>query len=140
MKEISAGGVVLCKGKVLMLKKFNDTWVLPKGRIEQGERLSETALREVLEESNVKAQIVEYIDSIKYQYFNPAKRRKINKEVHWFLMESNNFNCSPLRDEGFYKARYEDVPKAMAMLCHKNERDILERALKMKEQSEAIKS
>lgn len=37
MKETSSGGVVVRNGKVLILKKFRGDWVLPKGRLEEGE-------------------------------------------------------------------------------------------------------
>ena len=48
-EEISAGGVVLFGNAILLLRKFNGDWVLPKGRIEAGEQKKEAALREVLE-------------------------------------------------------------------------------------------
>ena len=38
---------------ILLLRKFNGDWVLPKGRIEAGEQKKEAALREVLEETGV---------------------------------------------------------------------------------------
>ena len=52
-EEISAGGVVLFGNAILLLRKFNGDWVLPKGRIEAGEQKKEAALREVLEETNL---------------------------------------------------------------------------------------
>ena len=37
MVEISAGGVVVFGNAILLLKKYNGDWVLPKGRIERKE-------------------------------------------------------------------------------------------------------
>jgi len=54
IEEISAGGIVFFKNSILMLKKFNGDWVLPKGRVEENESLKETALREVYEETRAK--------------------------------------------------------------------------------------
>ena len=51
-EEISAGGVVLFGNAILMLRKFNGDWVLPKGKVEEGENNEEAALREVSEEKN----------------------------------------------------------------------------------------
>ena len=36
-EEISAGGVVLFGNAILLLRKFNGDWVLPKGKVEEGE-------------------------------------------------------------------------------------------------------
>ena len=48
-EEVSAGGVVLFGNAILLLRKFNGDWVLPKGKVEEGENRQEAALREVLE-------------------------------------------------------------------------------------------
>ena len=37
MLEVSAGGVVIHNGEFLLLKKFSNEWVLPKGRLENNE-------------------------------------------------------------------------------------------------------
>ena len=59
---VSCGGVVIFKGKILLLykkyKKRYDGWVLPKGTVEAGEEFEETAFREVREESGVFGRIV----------------------------------------------------------------------------------
>ena len=58
-EEQSAGGVVLLGNAILLLRKYNGDWVLPKGKIEPGESHEEAALREVKEETglNVKESI-----------------------------------------------------------------------------------
>ena len=48
-EEISAGGVVLFGNAILMLRKLNGDWALPKGKVEEGENNEEAALREVSE-------------------------------------------------------------------------------------------
>ena len=64
-KAVSCGGVVIFRGKILLLyKNFRNRyegWVLPKGTIERGETYQETALREVKEETGVNARINEYV-------------------------------------------------------------------------------
>ena len=65
IEAISCGGVVIFRGKVLLLYKNymnkSDGWVLPKGTVEEGAEYTETALREVLEESGAKASSMKYI-------------------------------------------------------------------------------
>ena len=34
-EEVSAGGVVLFGNAILLLRKFNGDWVLPKGKVEE---------------------------------------------------------------------------------------------------------
>ena len=48
-EEISAGGVVLFGNAVLLLRKFNGDWVLPKGKVEEEETKQDAAVREVSE-------------------------------------------------------------------------------------------
>ena len=62
IEATSCGGVVIFRGKILLLYKNvrnkYEGWVLPKGTVEEGEEHSETALREVMEETGVKASII----------------------------------------------------------------------------------
>ena len=55
IEAISCGGVVIFRGKILLLykniKNKYEGWVLPKGTVEPGEEPQDTAVREVLEES-----------------------------------------------------------------------------------------
>lgn len=129
MKEVSAGGVVFNAEKILLLKKFNGGWVLPKGHVKKGEVISETAIREVKEETGVTAEIGEYIDSITYEYYNFKAMKRLKKTVHWFVMYSDDMHLIPLNEEGFNEARYIDYEKAINLILHKNERLIIKKAL-----------
>ena len=68
----SCGGVVIFRGKILLLyknyKNRYEGWVLPKGTVEKGEEYNETALREVHEETGVKATIVKYVGKSSYTF------------------------------------------------------------------------
>ena len=65
IEATSCGGVVIFRGKILLLyKNYKNKyrrWVLPKGTVEAGEEYKDTAMREVYEETGVKATLMKYI-------------------------------------------------------------------------------
>ena len=131
MKEaVSCGGVVIYRGKVLLLfKNFHnryDGWVLPKGTVEEGESYEETAVREVKEESGADGRIIEYIGTSEYK-FNTVNDI-VSKQVHWYLMMGRNFYSKPQREEYFTDSGYYKFHEAYYLLKYSNERSILEKA------------
>ncbi len=127
-KEISAGGVVVYRNRILLLRRFNNDWVLPKGRKERGEELVDTALREVLEETGVKGEIKEYIGKINYKYRTMYDDLYVDKTVHWFLMKAINTNTAPQRTEGFKEAVFIQKDRTERLLKYKSERIIIKKA------------
>ena len=88
IEATSCGGVVIFRGKILVLyknyKNKYEGWVLPKGTVEAGEEYKETALREVKEETGVSASIIKYIGKSQYSFNTPQD--VVEKDVHWYLM------------------------------------------------------
>ncbi|MCK8061040.1 MULTISPECIES: NUDIX hydrolase [unclassified Fusibacter] len=129
-EENSAGGVVFFGNTVLLLMKMNGDWVLPKGRIEENELKSETALREVLEETGVKAEILEYVGDIHYTYKNYwTDNHLVDKTVSWYLMTTQSMRCVPQREEGFKAARFIHMNKAAKIIKYDDERNIIEKSI-----------
>lgn len=131
MEEVSAGGVVTFGNTILLLKKFNGDWVLPKGRVEKDETLKETALREVLEESGVKAEAVKYIGMVHYKYKNLKENEMVYKTVHWYLMKTNSMDCTPQKKEGFVDAVFVHIDKAKDLVRYQDEKNMIIKGLKM---------
>jgi ADP-ribose pyrophosphatase YjhB (NUDIX family) len=52
-RHLSAGGLVLSEGSILLVRNRKGHWGLPKGHWENGELLVETAAREVREETGL---------------------------------------------------------------------------------------
>ena len=111
VEATSCGGIVIFHGKILLLYKNYrnryEGWVLPKGTVEPGETHEMTALREVHEETGVRAKIVEYIGKSEYT-FN-AQAEVIEKSVHWYLMSAGSYYSKPQREEYFYGFRLLQV-------------------------------
>lgn len=128
--EKSAGGIVFYKESILILKKFNGDYVLPKGRVEDNEEKAETAKREVLEEAGVAAEIIKYLGEIHYTYTdNIDDMESVHKTVYWYLMNGNGSNLVPQREEGFVEAKYVPMNKAVSILRYDDEREILKVAI-----------
>ena len=130
IEAISCGGVVIFRGKILLLYKNymnkSDGWVLPKGTVEDGEEYTETALREVLEESGVEATIMKYIGSSSYRFTIPDD--VVEKEVHWYLMIADSYYSKPQREEYFVDSGFYKYHEAYHLLKFSNEKQILEKA------------
>ena len=130
INAISCGGVVIFRGKILLLYKNYrnkyEGWVLPKGTVEEGESFEETALREVLEESGAKASIVKYIGKSEYSFSVPE--HVVEKEVHWYLMVADSYYSKPQREEYFVDSGFYKYHEAYHLLRFANEKQILEKA------------
>lgn len=134
MIEVSSGGVVIFGNTILLLKKYNGDWVLPKGRLERGENIKSAALREVLEETGVKGEIIDYIGEVNYNYKNLKEDEIVSKTVHWYLMRSNSMDCTPQRKEGFIDAMYVHVDKAKNLVRYADERKIILKGIELMNQ------
>ena len=129
-KEISAGGVVVFGNTILLLKKFNGDWVLPKGKVEENENLQEAALREVFEEGSVKGEIIKYLGEINYNYRNNREINEIiDKTVHWFLMVTRSMSCTPQKNEGFISAKFVHIDRAAELAKYDDEKKIILKAI-----------
>lgn len=101
-KEISAGGVVYRKvGSELQIQLIQDRYgriTLPKGKMEPGETVEQTALREIREETGISGRIIEPLEIIRYQFTHP-EAGLIHKEVHYFLVEAIGGTLQPQIEE-----------------------------------------
>ncbi len=128
-KEVSAGGIVLVGNAILMLKKYNGDWVLPKGRTKAGETLEHTAIREVNEETGVRGTILFYLGNIQYLlHSGRVRKEKTRKTVHWYLMQAKDMKCVPLKQEGFVEAKYIPLERALEIARYDDERKIIRKA------------
>jgi len=102
-KEISAGGVVYRKPdgrlEIQMIEDRFGRQTLAKGKMEPGETVEQTALREILEETGVGGRIVAPLRTISYQYEH-AELGTVLKEVHYYLVEA---------EEGPLRAQLEEI-------------------------------
>ena len=118
-----AGGVVFRKrwlgaSRYLLVEAKDDPtqWVLPKGHIEEGEQLRETAVREVYEETGVWARVVHDLRDMSYS---------VNGTVvtaHFFLMQAVGRG---LRSEKDRRHVWLTFDRAIAQASHNETRELL---------------
>lgn len=99
LKLQAAGGFVFNKkDEILMIHRFQH-WDFPKGKVEKGESISDAAIREVMEETGLKAATILKKLPCAYHIYRYSETW-ILKETHWFLMESENqSNLKPQLEE-----------------------------------------
>ncbi|MNJ45618.1 NUDIX hydrolase [Paenibacillus fonticola] len=135
-KQISAGGVVYRKkAGQLQIQLITDRYgkiSFAKGKREGGETIEQTALREIREETGIIGRIDQPVDIIAYTYHHP-KYGDIQKEVHYYLVESEGGTLRPQTEEIRSVAWYEPLV-AWERQCndgYDNNDFILEKALKL---------
>ncbi len=112
----AGGGLVYNKrGEVLFIFR-NGKWDLPKGGIEKGEEIENTALREVEEETGVGKLSIDHKLQKTYHIFKRNGRYKL-KITHWFLMHTKFDGIpTPQHDEGIEKVAWlhpTQIPDAL---------------------------
>jgi 8-oxo-dGTP diphosphatase len=135
----AAGGVVISTAptagdplRVLIVHRPRyDDWSLPKGHLEAGELPLAAALREVLEETGVRAEAIAPLGTTEHRVAEAIKR------VHWFLMRpatdlDDPAAGTPRLDDGEVDdARWCDVLEATRLLSYPSELALLQRALEV---------
>lgn len=94
VEERSAGGVIIDVrvgiAYIALIARRNRAgrleWCLPKGHVEPGETLVETAVREVAEETGIHGRALVTLGTIDYWFSTPQFR--IHKMVHHYLLEA----------------------------------------------------
>ena len=130
IEATSCGGVLIFRVNILLLyknyKNKYEGWVLPKGTVEAGEEYKDTAMREVYEETGVKATLMKYIGKSQYSFTVPED--VVEKTVHWYLMMADSYYSKPQREEYFVDSGYYKYHEAYHLLKFPNEIQMLERA------------
>jgi 8-oxo-dGTP pyrophosphatase MutT (NUDIX family) len=154
MREISAGGVVVRKREEqwwmaaielpyaldqpahqpeTKVTRSKPVLALPKGLVDPGEKPTETALREVYEETGVTAGMITKLGDIKYVYTRTwGDGARVFKIVSFYLMRyrSGRINeIAPAMRIEVARARWVLLEEAPTLLAYKGEKQMAGRAL-----------
>lgn len=128
--EKSCGAIVYRKHhgniEILLIKHINSGhWSFPKGHVEDGETETETAKREILEETGVDV-IIDPTFRETVQYF---PRKDAQKIVVYFIAKAKNYDFVPQEDE-IAEIKWVDIGHATSVLTYENDKSIVNKAKK----------
>jgi 8-oxo-dGTP pyrophosphatase MutT (NUDIX family) len=106
---------------------------LPKGNVDSGEKPSDTAIREVQEETGLKASLVAKLADIKYVYSRKWQdNARVFKVVSFFLMEYQAGEIGNIKEEMRHEVRrawWMPLEEAAAKLSYGGEKEVAKKAL-----------
>lgn len=126
VKEYTAGGVVFrrvpdAEVEILMIQDRLGRWTIPKGHVEPGESIEQTALREVAEETGLtQFKLGEKLDKLHFFYRKEGKL--IFMTTHVFLMEAlgDTDAIIPEDSEGIVDAKWFPASKALGLIEYRD--------------------
>ena len=132
-KKVSAGGgLVLNPMKEILFIYRSHKWDLPKGRVEAGESIEETAVREVEEECGIfNLKLIKPLITTYHVYYQDGMKLK---ETFWFLMTSNyTAELIPQLEEGITQVLFKNEAEIKVALqnSYKNIQLVYDTYLKM---------
>jgi len=126
LREYTAGGVVFRRldgdrVEILMIQDRLGRWTIPKGHVEEGESLEQTALREVAEETGLTHfRLGEKLDKLHFFYRREGKL--IFMTTYVFLMEAlgDTDAIQVEESEGIVDAKWFDYKKALGLIEYRD--------------------
>ncbi len=110
----AAGGVVFNGDRMLLMYRLK-RWDLPKGKLDEGERSKEAALREVEEETGIEAELDGKICTTWHTYTHNGSR--ILKRTKWYRMRClDDSNMAPQWEENIERLAWMDKKEAQNAL------------------------
>ena len=135
VKEYTAGGVVFRiknnQLEFLLLQDVKGRWSIPKGHVESGETLEQTAIREIGEETGLFGiKIIDKLDKI--HFFYRMNGKLIFMTTFVFLMEATEPDevLQPEKSEGIIDVSWFDEQAAFRAIEYKATKVLLEEGAK----------
>ena len=130
VEETSAGGLVLDRAgagaQAALIGRLDRRgrllWSLPKGHVEAGERVEQTAVREVGEETGIAGEVLAPLGIIDFWFV--ADGRRVHKTVHHFLLLQRGGKLSDA-DVEVTEVAWVPLEEVSARLAYADERRLV---------------
>ena len=118
------------KTEIMMIfREGYEDWTLPKGHVEEGEKLVETAGRETQEETGYTVEVGNRIESKIYKY--KYNENLFTCEVFYFLAKPIDHDPDAVPNIEVDKAEWFEAKEAIKNLSYDTDKEIAEKGLKM---------
>jgi 8-oxo-dGTP pyrophosphatase MutT (NUDIX family) len=115
----AAGGVVMRDGQLLVVHRPRyDDWSLPKGKLDAGETFEEAALREVWEETGVRARLVRSLPPVRYSVRDRPKLVR-----YWLMAVESDPGFSP--NDEVDAVRWLSPAEAVELLTYERDKGVV---------------
>ena len=129
--DFAAGGIVFYNNMIVLVKNRRDEggndrsfWGYPKGHLEDGEKPSEAALREVYEETGFKVELCSETPIVESRYQIDLENTVVNKTVWFYEMKViKAFEKEP--DDEIAELSVVTYEKAIELLTFDEDKKIL---------------
>ena len=144
-REFSAGGVTVRKlNRRWMVAAIRPggrkpgIWALPKGAVDPGEDPAMTAVREVAEETGVRARLDRKLGDIRYVYrqsWEGGSGERVFKIVSFYLLRYSGGRLGEIAPEFEHEVaevRWLPLEEAPRLLAYKGEREMAAKAIEVR--------
>jgi 8-oxo-dGTP diphosphatase len=119
----AAGGVVMRDGEVAVVHRPRyDDWSLPKGKLDEGETFEQAALREVWEETGLRARLGRELPPVEYSV------RGRPKLVRYWLMQVESHPGPFEANDEVDELRWLSPADAVALLTYDRDKELVRAA------------
>lgn len=120
-----AGGVVFFEDKVFLLKNEKGEWVFPKGIIRNGELPAEVAVKRVMDEGGIIAEIVSTGGDTSYEFYSISRQRPVCNRITWFIMRTGSERFNILEKEKFTEGGFFNLEQAIQLVTYSQDKALL---------------
>jgi 8-oxo-dGTP diphosphatase len=135
---LAAGAAVWRSGKgemelLVVHRPRHGDWSLPKGKLDPGERLPVTAVREVLEETSVPIRLGLPLSTVEYDVKNPKPMTK--RVSYWVGRPIGSGDLAHVPDNEIDSVRWVGVSEIDEVLTYDRDRELVDQLLELRKKS-----